>query len=73
MSKANLLLGLTMLFFSGNWLLDVGHVVVFSNDGYGELTNGFWRFSAMQTYHFGWYLSVVCFILLAFLYLREIK
>ena len=55
---------LTIGFFTGQWMLDIGHVVYFIRGETGALTNGFWSFSALQTYHFGWYLSIICFVLL---------
>jgi len=66
---------LTILFMFGNWLLDVGHVVVFSSMMYSNmlgfnitplLGNGYWVFPAMATYHTGWYLSLISHFLQAF-------
>ena len=55
-------------FFFGNWILDVGSVVT-SIDFNGQLTNGAWIFPALFAYHLAWYLSIVCFLVLVFMYL----
>lgn len=68
--KFNLII-LTALFFLGNWLLDVGHVVYFIGRPNAVLTNGFWNFSALQTYHAGWYLSIACFLIVIYIAFKE--
>lgn len=74
------LLALTILFFLGNWLLDVGNVVYsigiksfYETGVYREplLGNGFWNFPAIAGWHFGWYVAIASFIALAFLYIKE--
>lgn len=65
------LLFFIVVFFIGNWLLDIGHVVVFSGGGY--LTNGFWSFSALKAYHFGWYLAIISFVFVCLMYFNLMK
>lgn len=56
---------LTILFFIGGHLLDVG-----SNTSWG--CNGFWCIRGIELFHVGYYGMYAMFVIMVFMYLKEV-